>query len=180
MPKSTQHAALICLILTLIAAAGAAIGIWKSVPLAVIILMIPAVCYEVYRTEGLFTKIASIGILAILIGEIVLILGNYNINLAQVIPSLGFLNMPLDIQLAGPVIIAFLSLMLLRRTGGIYTKWLAVVIFAASVALFYTLEPTLFRNILNRGPREGSSTINKTVPQGIRQKIEQGIKGLKK
>lgn len=180
MPKSTQHAGLICLILTLIAAAGAAIGIWKSLPIVVIILMLPAVLYEVYRTEGIMTKFASVGILAVLIGEIVLILGNYNINLAQVIPSLGFLNMPLDIKLAGPVIIAFLSLMLLRRSGGIYTKWLAVVIFAASVALFYTLEPSLFRTILQRGPREGSSTINKTVPQGTKQKIEQVIKGLKK
>ncbi len=160
MPKSTKNAALICIVLTVIAGLGVAIGIWKLSPLAAIIGMIPAVIYEVYRTEGFTTKLASVGMLLVLVALVVMIAMNLSFSLAPYLSKFG-ITRAVDAKLAGPVIIAVLAVILLRRTAGIYTKWLAVVIFLAAVGLFYVLDPSIFHLILDLGAREGMKKVGR-------------------
>lgn len=160
MPKSTKHAALICIVLTVVAGLGVAIGIWKGSPLAAIIGVVPAVIYEVYRTEGFTTKLASVGMLLVLVALIVMIAMKLSFSLAPYLSKFGITRV-VDAKLAGPVIIAVLAVILLRRTAGIYTKWLAVVIFLAAVGLFYVLDPSIFQFILNLGAKEGMKRVGR-------------------
>ncbi len=155
MAKSTKNAAAVCLMLSVIGVIGAVVGIFWKMPMVVIAGMLPAVVYEVYRTEGITTKLASLGICIVIIAEFVLVFMKTKINIASFVAHY-IKNMPvIDATLAGPVIMALLAIMLLRRTAGVYTKWLAVLIFACAAVLFYTLDPSLFGQILKPALREG-------------------------
>lgn len=147
MPRSTEHALLICLVCTIITLAGFILGYFFHKPVIMVFFLLPAVIYEVYRTEGISTIWASWGMFAVLIAEVVLIYGNYNINLSgyasRYIKGLPFI----DIKLAGPVLMAYFSYVLLRRTAGLYTKWLALVIFIGSAGLFLLLDPSLLAKL---------------------------------
>jgi hypothetical protein len=147
MAKPTKNAALICGILTAIAAAGIGIGIWQHSPLIAVIGMLPAVGYEVYRTEGLSTKLSSIIMLAVLVALIALIAFKVSFDIAPLLKEIG-IGGAFDAKLAGPVIIAILALLLLRRTEGIYTKWLAVVILLSAAGLFFILDSALSASLL--------------------------------
>ncbi len=159
MAKPTEHAALICAILTVIAALGAAAAIYWKQPLAVIIAALPAAAYELYRTEGFTTKLASAGVLAVLVAEIVLIVGKIELNIARFAGKYVGSMPVVDAKLAGPVIIGLLAVMLVRRTAGIYTKWLAIVLFGAAVALFYVLDPALLSKFVQPALQEGAKHI---------------------
>lgn len=159
MAKSTEHAALICGILTVIAAIGAAASIYWKQPLVIIVAALPAAAYELYRTEGFTTKLASAGVLAVLVAEIVLIVGKIEINIARFVGKYVGSMPVVDAKLAGPVIIALLAVMLVRRTAGIYTKWLAIVLLGAAVALFYTLDPALIAKFIKPALQEGARHI---------------------
>lgn len=164
MAKSTKHAGLICFILTIITIAGVALGIWKKEPLALIIGVLPAVIYEVYRTEGFHTRLASWGILGLSVAEIVLIVKGINLDLVTYLPFLGFLGTGFDIKLAEPVIIAVLAVILLKQTAGIYTKWLAVVIAGFAVALFVLLAPGMLGKALEAGKNpENVEKVERTI-----------------
>jgi hypothetical protein len=158
MAKSKKNAGLICAIVSILAALGVALGIWKASPIAVVILMLPAVIYEVYRTEGFYTKAASVGMLVVLSVLIAMIAGKLSLNLAHFLAEYG-ITMAVDVRLTGPAIIAILAVILFRRTAGIYTRWLAVVIILASAGLFYVMDPTLFTFLLERGAAEGAKRI---------------------
>jgi hypothetical protein len=160
MARSTKNAFQICLVSTLIAAAGAALGIYLKIPLIIIFALLPAVVYEVYRTEGISTIWASWGILAALVIEAVLIIGKININVSKYahkyIPAVP----DIDITLGIPLLIAFFSTLLIRRTAGIYTKWLAVVILLGTVTLFYAIDPGLFEKFTGTELKEHINRIN--------------------
>ncbi|HPV97125.1 MAG: hypothetical protein QM472_12250 [Spirochaetota bacterium] len=159
MAKPTRNAALICGILTVIAALGAAASICWTQPLAVIIAALPAAAYELYRTEGFSTRLASAGVLAVLVAEIVLVVGKIEINIARFVAKYTGSMPVVDAKLAGPVVIALLAIMLVRRTAGIYTKWLAVVLLGSAVALFYTLDPALIAKFFTPALQEGARHI---------------------
>ena len=147
MAKSTEHAVLISIICTILAIAGAAAGWYWHRPLIPVIALLPAAAYEAYRTEGVSTIWASWGMLAVLIAEAVLIIGNFNIDIsrfdAKFIPGLP----AVDVKLAGPVVMAYFSYILIKRTAGIYTKWLAAVILAGCIGLFIVLEPSILAKL---------------------------------
>ena len=156
MAKEYQNAVLICVIISVVAAVGIAIGFFFKLPLVVVFLMLPAVLYQIYRTEGVSTKIASIGMLIVLAAEAVLIIGNINFNLASLLGGaerrVGGYRIPLgDAKTVGPLIIALLSGILMRRTGGKYTIWLAIVILISSIGLLYTLDPDIFSRLFRSG-----------------------------
>lgn len=160
MAKPYQYATPICIVLSLLAFLGIIIGILESSPLIIIIFLFPTVIYEVYRTEGRSTKWASWGLLAIFIAEIFLIVANVSFDLAEFLGTsegtLGGYAVPLgDIKVIGPAIMAVLSLILFTRTRGRYTRWLAVIIFIASFAIVYSLDPTVFRRLMRFGVKEG-------------------------
>ncbi|MBE3114960.1 MAG: hypothetical protein IMZ59_05505, partial [Actinobacteria bacterium] len=153
MAKPTKYATLICTIVSILALIGIVIGIWLSKPLIIVIFLIPAAAYEVYRTEGPSTVWASWILLIALILEIVLIAANISFDLASFLGEsekvVAGYTVPLgDIKIAGPIVIAILSIMLFVRTRGRYTKWLAVVIFITCFVIVYVINPEIFKNLL--------------------------------
>ncbi|HPJ35823.1 MAG TPA: hypothetical protein PK358_13380 [Spirochaetota bacterium] len=155
MARSTEHAVLICFICTIIMLAGVASGIYFSIPLIAVFALLPAVIYEVYRVQGVSTIWAAWGMLAVLAVETVLVIGKFNLNIAtyaaKYIPNLP----AVDAKLAGPVIMGYFSYILIKRTAGIYTKWLAVIILIGCLGLFYALDPTLFSRFTGEGLQNG-------------------------
>ena len=164
MAKPTKHATPICIVLSLVALFGILLGlIFKNV-LVIMILLLPTIIYEVYRTEGKSTKASAILLLIVFIAEILLIVFKVNFNLAEYIgfdeKYIGGYLVPLgDIRIVGPAIMAVLSIVLFTRTWGVYTKWLAVVIFITSFAIVYTLDPQAFHDLLKYGVEEGFDRI---------------------
>ena len=164
MAKPYQYATPICLGLTLLAAVGILWGLNTSNPLTIMLFLLPAVLYEVYRTEGASTKSASWGLLIVFILEILFIVGNVSFDLASFLGTeqryLAGHVIPLgDIKVVSPTIMAVLSFVLFTRTRGRYTKWLAVIILASSFAIVYTLDPTIFTRLLKFGIKEGLDRI---------------------
>ncbi|MCX6737044.1 MAG: hypothetical protein NTW73_03115 [Candidatus Parcubacteria bacterium] len=81
MAKPTKYATLICTILTIIAVIGIVIGFIKNDPLILVLMVLPTVIYEVYRTEGKSTRWASWILLAVFILEIIFIAFKINFDL---------------------------------------------------------------------------------------------------
>jgi hypothetical protein len=66
--------------------------------------------------------------------------------------SVGRYNIPLgDVKIVGPVIIAILAGILIRRTAGKYTIWLAVVILVSSIGLLFALNPEFLQQLFRSG-----------------------------
>lgn len=160
MPKPVKYAPQICIALSLLALAGVVWGLLITSPLVMLIFILPAVAYEVYRTEGASTKWASWGILAVLVLEFVLILFRIDIDLAALMGAssqyVGGYHVPLGrISALGPVLIGILSVILFTRTNGPYTKWLSVVILATCLAMLFTIDTGIFKQILRLGVDQG-------------------------
>ncbi|MDP3956067.1 MAG: hypothetical protein Q8Q18_02390 [bacterium] len=164
MAKSTQYATPISLGCTISAAVGILLGLAFSNTLIIIFFLLPAVVYEIYRTQGVSTKIAAWGILIVFIFEIIFILFGIDLDLgawlgrnAQTV--YGY-TVPLgDIKVVAPALVSVLSLLLFARTWGTYTKWLAVVTLLGSFAVVYTIEPAVFQQILKIGVNEALKEI---------------------
>jgi len=160
MAKPTKHATIICVVLSALAIIGAGLSIWQRSPLILVFFLLPAIAYEVYRTEGKSTKLASWVLLAIFILEIVFIVFKINFDIGAYLgkteTAVAGYNVPLgDIKIVGPIIVAILSVILFIRTRGIYTRWLAVVIFLGSFLLIYLLNPSIFQSLLKFGIDQG-------------------------
>jgi len=153
MPKPTQYATLICTILMIVAIIGAVIGYTSHSPIVILVALLPAVVYEIYRTEGESTRASSWLMLAVLIAEAIFILFNINFDLGQYLGQsqtyIGGTYVPLgDIRVLAPTILAILSAILFARTAGIYTKWLSVIIFITSFVLIYVIAPTALSSLM--------------------------------
>ncbi|MBC8387108.1 MAG: hypothetical protein ISS13_03565 [Actinobacteria bacterium] len=164
MAKPTKYATLICTIVSILALVGIIIGILMSKPLLIVIFLIPTAAYEVYRTEGPSTVWASWILLIVLILEIVLIVANINFDLASFFGEsekvVAGYTVPLgDIKIAGPIVMAILSIILFVRTRGRYTKWLAAVIFITCFAIVYAINPEIFKNLLGLAVDRGIESI---------------------
>jgi len=160
MAKPYQHATPICLVLSLLTAIGIIFGFLNHNPLIIIFFLLPTIVYEVYRTEGKSTKLASWGLLAVFILEILLIVANISFDLASFLNTdqqyLAGHAIPLgDIKVVGPAVMAALSVVLFTRTRGRYTKWLAVIIFIGSLAIIYALDPNIFARLIKFSLKEG-------------------------
>jgi len=144
----------ICLIVTGVAILGAFLGLASKNPLWMLFLLLPAVIYEVIRTEaGASTKFSSILLLGIIILEIILIIFNVNYDLVSFFETeekvVGGYTLPLgDIKVFGPLLTAILSTILIFRTYGPYTKWLSVIIAIGSLVAVYLVNPLFFQQAL--------------------------------
>lgn len=152
-PKPTKYAPLICTLTMVSAAIGIVVGLIKGNPLWIIICLFPAVLYEIYRTQGVSTKWASWGMLLILVAEIFFIIQDVNFNLADFLGRdsayIGGQYVQLgDIKSLGPSMLAVIAMILVIRTAGVYTKWLAGIILVSSFALIFSLDPDLFIDLL--------------------------------
>jgi len=153
MPKPTEHAPLICTILTIAAIIGCVIGYFYHLPLVILGVLLPVVAYEIYRTEGESTRLSSWLMLAVLIAEGIFILFKINFDLGQYLGQnqvyVGgtFVTFG-DIKVLAPTLLAILSAILFARTAGIYTKWLSVIIFITSFVLIYVISPTAIPDLI--------------------------------
>lgn len=165
MAKSYKHADEICTVLSAIAAVGIVLGLTQSSALIAIFALLPATIYEVYRTEGKSTKLASWGMLGTMIGELLLILFNINVNIASFLKqssgAVGGYIVPFgSLQVLAPTLLAVLSVILITRTRGKYTKWLAAINLVGAFAIVYILDPTIFNELLRLAVREGMRQIH--------------------
>jgi len=129
------------------------LGIIFKYPLIIVLLLLPASVYEAYRTEGPRTKWSSIFMIIILLALAVLFIFNINYDLASFFGrSSQYISgyvIPLgDIKVVAPVLLAINAIILFVRTYGIYTKWLAVVIFISAFAIIYALDPSIFKQVI--------------------------------
>lgn len=165
MAKPTKYATPICLVLSILAVMGIILGLVFTSPLLIILFLLPTAAYEVYRTEGVSTKISSVFLLVVLILEMILLVFNIRFNLIEFLGEaeryVGGYLVPLgDIKIVGPTIMAVLSVVLFVRTYGKYTKWLAVIIFITSFAIIYTIDPQAFQDLLKFGVKEGLDRVS--------------------
>jgi hypothetical protein len=150
--KSDKQAPLVVGVATLLALVGVLLGFRMQNALWLIPFLLPAAIVEVARTEGVSTRTSSWILLIVLVAEIFLIVFGVNINLAEFLGAsnqlVGGYLVPLgDIKIVAPALMAVLSVILIVRTWGIYTRWLAGVIFAGSFALIYLLDPVAFQGL---------------------------------
>lgn len=156
MPKPTTYATPICIVLSILVIIGIAIGVLTKNPLITVILLLPAVGYEAYRTEGESTRWASWFLLLLIIAEIICIVFKINFNVANWAGdtsayAMGY-YLPLgDIKVIFPIIMIICSLTLFFRTIGKYTKWLAIIIFASSLVTVHLLDPNILKQLLQLG-----------------------------
>lgn len=143
-----------CLIITFIAIFGAIVSGVTRNPVWILIFLLPGAVYEAVRTKpGATTKVSSIILLVVIVLEIAMILLNINFNLANFFGEsekyvAGYL-LPLgDIKIFGPILITVLSLILLIRTYGPYTRWLSVVLALGGLVAVYIINPAFFQVIL--------------------------------
>lgn len=165
MAKPTKFAPHICIALSIIAAIGIILGLVFKNPLVAMMLLLPTIAYEIYRTEGKSTKASSALLLVVFVVELVLIIFKVSFNLADYFgvseKFIGGYTVPIgDVRLLGPTVMGILSVILFVRTYGVYTKWLAVIIFIASFAIIFILDPDIFRQLLKLGVEEGLNQIN--------------------
>ncbi len=160
MAKPTKHATPICIVLTVVAALGIIFGLIYSQPLIPIILLVPTAIYEVYRTEGRSTKVAAWGMLGLLVAELLFVIFGIDFDLAEFLgKSTTYIRgyrIPLgNIQVISPSLMAVLSIVLITNTRGRYTRWLAAIIFVTAFAIIYTVDPTVFEELMKLAVDEG-------------------------
>ena len=153
MAKPTTYATPICLLLSVLALVGIVVSFLDKNALWVIILLLPAVGYEVYRTEGVSTKWASWLLLALIIAEVICLVLNIKFDLATYLDQeytyVGSTYLPLgELTTVFPMAMAALAIVLFVRTNGIYTKWLSVIIFVSMIATVYIISPNGFQELI--------------------------------
>lgn len=164
MAKPYKYATPICLALTALAIIGAVLAFLLWNPLPLLILLLPTVIYEVYRTQGESTKWASWLLLLVVVAEVVLVIANVELDVAAYLEEetayVAGHEVPMgDLRVVAPAAMAVLAVILLIRTRGVYTKWLAVIIFLAAFAAVYTLDASYFGRLLRVGVEEGLDKI---------------------
>ena len=160
MAKPTKNATPICIALTILSIIGIILGLIYQQALIPIILLIPTAIYEVYRTEGKSTKAAAWGMLILLIAELIFVFFNIDFDLAEFLGrSTTYIRgyrIPLgNIQVISPTLMAVLSVVLITNTRGRYTRWLAAIIFVNAFAIIYTVDPTVFQELIKLAVDEG-------------------------
>jgi len=147
---------LVCSILTAWAIGGILLGLALHSVLLMTCFLLPVVGYEIYRTKGESTKLASWGLLVVLVLEIIFIVFGISYDLGQYLDLeyvyVGGQYVPIgDIKILGPTLMSVLSLILLFRTAGPYTKWLSVIIIVVSLVLVNMMNPIIFKELLRSG-----------------------------
>jgi hypothetical protein len=154
MAKPMKNAPHLCTIFMVIAILGISLGFVFRQPLIPILLLLHTAIYEVYRTVGKSTKRASSILVAVLIAEIRLVLFDEVSDVAVFLGSEGeyiggFWGSLGDLRIFGQTIIAVLAVVLVYRTRGVNTKWLAVSLIYLRLPLFPLLTQLFFRAYSN-------------------------------
>lgn len=153
MARPTKHATPICIGLSVLALLGIVIGFVTDESLVPIVLLLPTVGYEAYRTEGRSTRWASWALLVLLIGLLVTHLFDVEFDLRELVGSdvvrAGDREIPLgDLTVVLPSAMAVLAIVLWTRTRGVYTRWLAAIIFVTSAVVIRIAAPEVLGDLL--------------------------------
>ena len=159
MAKPTKYAVPICIGISVVAVLGILLGVLTKNPIWPMIFLLPAIIYEIYRTEGKSTKAAAWGLLFLFVVELICLIGHIKFDVGAYLGlSSTYVSghaVPLgDIRVVAPALMAALSATLFVRTWGVYTKWLAVVIFVTAFAIVYSLDPQIFQGLLQSAARD--------------------------
>ncbi len=156
MAKPTKYAPAICISLSVLAVIGIIWGMAAENALISMIFLIPTVGYEVYRTEGVSTKLSSWLLLVLFIANLIIVIFDIHFDLGAFLGTsskyfYGY-NVPLgDLTIVFPAVTGVLSIVLFTRTRGVYTKWLSVIIFVTSLAIIHITDPEIFQSLLQLG-----------------------------
>lgn len=164
MARPTKNATAICLGLSVLTVICIVIGLATSTPLVILLALVPTVAYEIYRVEGESTKWASWGMGAVLLALFVFLVFDLSWNLAEWLgqeeAEVGGYLVPLgDIKTLGAAMLGAMAMVLFFRTRGIYTRWLAAIIFVGVAALVYGLNPDVFADLLRQGAQDAINQI---------------------
>ncbi|MFH1546928.1 MAG: hypothetical protein ABIC57_00405 [bacterium] len=165
MAKPPKYATPICIVLSVLALIGIVWGMIAGNPLIPMILLIPTVIYEVYRTEGVSTTLSSWLLLVLFVANFIIIIFDIQFDLGSFLGTsskyfYGY-NVPLgDLRIVFPSVIGVLSIVLFTRTRGIYTRWLSVIIFITVIAIIHITDPEIFQSILKLGVNEAIDRVN--------------------
>jgi hypothetical protein len=146
---------IICIILSIFGLLTLILGLIFHNPYLIIAGIPPAAIYEAIRTEGYYTKIASVSIVILVFLEILAILNIIQINLAGTLSQgqayfRGFFIPLGDIKFVFPLIALVLSISLLYYTYGKYTKWLSIILLASSAALVYIVNQQALIDVIRQ------------------------------
>lgn len=163
--KPTKYASLICAITSVVAVICILGGLAMRNSILILVGLTPSVAYEVYRTEGESTRWASWVMVGVLVLEYILLIFHIGFDLAGFLGAssqqVAGYSVPLgDIRIVGPAIMAVLAIVLIVRTRGVYTRWLAANIIVSVLALTYVLDPNVFQELLRQGVQEGMNQLN--------------------
>jgi len=164
MAKPYKDATKISIVLSVLALIGIILGLVLGSALPTMILLLPTIIYEVYRTEGRSTKLSSWLLLGVFVLELAALIFSIEFDLIEYLGVeekwVAGYEVPLgDIKVVAPSIMAILSVVLFTRTYGKYTKWLAVIIFITSFAIIYILDSTIFERLVKFAVEEGFESI---------------------
>lgn len=145
--------ALICSLLSVLAAIGIMISFATHNAVYLAFFLIPVIVYEIIRTEGVSTTFSSWMMLVVVVAEIIFILFGISYDIGKYLEMdstwVGGQYVPLgDIKILGPALLAVFSLILVLRTAGPYTKWLGIIIFIAAFFMVYIISPVMFKDLL--------------------------------
>ncbi len=148
MARPTKHAPAITIATGIVAALGAGAGLITHEPLWALGGLLPATVYEVYRTEGESTRWASWVLLGVLLLEGALLWFGIDADLGQFLGRdsqvVAGYEVPLgQVTVVGPVVMAIVCLILIARTRGRFTRWLAGIILVGAAAALYIIDPAI-------------------------------------
>ena len=154
MAKPTRYATQICLALTVIAGIGIALGFATDEVMWPIVLLVPTVAYEAYRTEGPSTRWASWLMAVLLVALIVVVAFDIDYDVRELLGTgvtyVGGEDVPLgDLKMVFPAAMAILAALLWSRTRGIYTRWLAAIIFVTAAVIIYLRAPAELTRLID-------------------------------
>lgn len=155
MARPTTYATPICIALTVLAGLGILLGLLTETVLYPIAFVVPAVGYEAYRTEGASTRWASWLLAVLTISLIVVNVFDISYDLSTLLGSssatVGGEEVPLgDVAVVFPAAMGALAVALWTRTRGIYTRWLAAIVFVTAAAIVYLTAPEALGDLVDR------------------------------
>lgn len=154
MARPTTYATPICIVLTVLAGIGILLGLLTEEILYPVGFLVPTVAYEVYRTEGKSTRWASWAMAGLIVALVVAVVAGWEFDLREIfgtdVTYLEGRDIPLgDVTVVFPALMAVLAAILWARTRGVYTRWLAAIIFVTSAVVVYLAAPEMLGDVLD-------------------------------
>jgi hypothetical protein len=96
----------------------------------------------------------------VLVLELILLIFNISFDLGGFLGStsqeVAGYSVPLgDLRVVGPAVMAVCAIILIVRTRGRFTRWLAINILVSVLALTFVLDPNIFQELMRQGVQEG-------------------------